>query len=118
MNCGVYRVKEIYYNLTRSADIWKVKTTMDPTKIKCEDLNGAYNDLANLLGVEAVLKLHADYRGQQLTFPVQLFSREYMISQILKEYDGSNVKKLATQFGYSEKWIRKIIKDHKDHSKS
>ena len=90
------------------------ETTMDPTKIKCEDLNGAYNDLANLLGIEAVLKLHSAYRGQQLTFPVQLFSREYMVSQILKEYDGSNIKKLATQFGYSEKWIRKIIKDHWD----
>lgn len=27
---------------------------MDPSKIKGEYLNGAYNELANLLGIEAV----------------------------------------------------------------
>ena len=85
---------------------------MDPSKIKCEYLNGTYSELANLLGVEAVLKLHASYRGQQITFPVQLFSKEYTVSQIVSEYNGYNVKQLATKFGYSEKWIRKILKDN------
>lgn len=88
---------------------------MDPSKLKCEYLNGAYNDIANLLGIDAVLKLHAAYRGQQITFPVQLFTKEFIASQIINEYDGYNVKQLATKFGYSEKWIRKILKDHIDN---
>lgn len=87
---------------------------MDPSKLKCEYLNGAYNDIANLLGIDAVLKLHAAYRGQQITFPVQLFTKEFIAIQIVKEYDGYNLKQLATKFGYSEKWIRKILKDHID----
>ena len=76
---------------------------MDPSKIKGEYLNGAYNELANLLGIEAVLKIYNTYRGQQLTLPVQLFSKEFIIRQIVEEYDGYNIKQLATKFGYSEK---------------
>ncbi len=89
---------------------------MDPSKLKCEYLNGAYNDIANLLGMDAALKLHAAYRGQQITFPVHLFTKEFIAAQIINEYDGYNVKQLATKFGYSEKWIRKILKDHIDNT--
>lgn len=81
---------------------------MDLNKVKCEHLNGSYKDLANLLGVDAVLKIHSAYRGQQITFPVELFSKEFIALQIVNEYNGHNVKQLATKFGYSEKWIRKI----------
>lgn len=91
---------------------------MDLNNIKCEYLNGAYNDFANLLGIDAVLKIHSMYRGQQITFPVELFSKEFIALQIVNEYDGYNVKQLATKFGYSEKWIRKILKDHIDNQRT
>lgn len=94
----------------------EVFVKMDPSKLKCEYLNGAYNDIANLLGMDAALKLHAAYRGQQITFPVHLFTKEFIAAQIINEYDGYNVKQLATKFGYSEKWIRKILKDHIDNT--
>ena len=71
--------------------------------LRCEYLNGAYNDFANLLGIDAVLKIHSMYRGQQITFPVELFSKEFIAKQIVCEYDGYNIKQLATKFGYSEK---------------
>ena len=85
---------------------------MDTKEIKGEDLNGIYRELASLFEIDTVLKIHAFYRGQQITFPVELFCREYIASQIVNAYDGSNVRQLATKFGYSEKWIRKIIKDN------
>lgn len=88
---------------------------MDPSKLKCAYLNGAYNDIANLLGMDAALKLHAAYRGHQITFPAQLFTKEFIAAQIVNEYNGYNLKQLATKFGYSEKWIRKILKDHIDN---
>ena len=87
---------------------------IDTSKIKSEYLNGTYKDLANLLGIEATLKIHSAYRGQQITFPVELYSREFIAEEILNEYNGYNAKQLATKFGYSEKWIRKIIKDRID----
>lgn len=87
---------------------------MEIKNIKSEYLNGAYSDLANLLGIEAVLKIHSAYRGQQISFPVQLFSRDFIKNQIIEEYNGNNVKQLATKYCYSEKWIRKILKENLD----
>ncbi len=91
---------------------------MDVSNIKCEYLNGAYSELANLLGIEAVLKIHSAYRCQQITFPVQLFSKEFLKKQIVDEYNGYNIKQLATKYGYSEKWVRQILKEHIDKQKS
>lgn len=91
---------------------------MDVSNIKCEYLNGAYSELANLLAIEAVLKIHSAYRGQQITFPVQLFSKEFLKKQIVDEYNGYNIKQLATKYGYSEKWVRQILKEHIDKQKS
>lgn len=91
---------------------------MDVSNIKCEYLNGAYSELANLLGIEAVLKIHSAYRGQQITFPVQLFSKEFLKKQIVDEYNGYNIKQLATKYGYSEKWVRQILKEHINKQKS
>ncbi len=86
---------------------------MNKDKLKPTHLNGVYAEIATVLGVEAALKLHSRYRGTQISFPVELLSREYIFGQILEEYDGSNVRELATKYGYTEKWIRKIIKDNK-----
>lgn len=87
----------------------------DKNNIKGEYLNGAYSELATVLGIDTVLKIHAKYRGTQMFFPVELFSREFIISQIINEYDGFNIRELATKYGYTEKWIRKILKDHIDN---
>lgn len=87
---------------------------INTSKIKGEYLNGAYSELAAILGIDAVLKLHAKYRGTQLFFPVELFSREFIIMQIIDEYNGHNIKELATKYGYTEKWVRKILKDNID----
>lgn len=82
---------------------------LDPSKFEPNDLCGIYADIANLLGVDATRTLHAAYHGQQISFPVHFYSREFIEKLIVAEYDGSNIKQLATKFNYSEKWIRNII---------
>ena len=62
----------------------EVYVGMDKSKIKCDCLRGVYNDIANLLGIDAALELHTAFRGQQISFPVQLFTDEFIHSQILK----------------------------------
>lgn len=37
--------------------------------------------------------------------------------QIIDEYNGHNIKELATKYGYTEKWVRKILKDNIDNKK-
>ena len=90
---------------------------IDKNKIKNEQLNGVYADLANLLGIDAVLKIHNEFRGQQLSMPVRLFAQPFIVSQIVESYDGHNVKALATRYGYSEKWVRQMLKEHIETSK-
>lgn len=90
---------------------------MDLKTIKGEYLNSAYGELANLIGMDAVLKIHATYRGQQVFFPVDLFSKDFIRKQIVEEYDGNNVKQLALKYGYTEKWIKKILKEGIDTRK-
>ena len=89
---------------------------LETENIKGEYLNGVYNELANLLGIDVVLKIHASYRGQQVTFPVELFSKEFIAMQIVREYNGHNVKQLATKYEYTERTIRKILKEHIDNN--
>lgn len=89
---------------------------VDSAKIKTECLNSAYSEFANLLGIDAVLKIHAEYRGQQVFFPMELFSKDFIKQQIIDEYNGSNVKQLATKYGYTEKWVKKILKENIDKS--
>ena len=92
-----------------------MNSTIDKIKIKGEYLNGAYSELAAILGIDAVLKIHSKYRGTQIFFPVELFSKEFIISQIINEYNGFNIRELATKYGYTERWIRNILKDHIDN---
>lgn len=91
-----------------------VTVMADPNSIKSKYFNGVYSEFANILGIDAALKIHSVFRGQQVFFPVELFSKEFIRGQIIAEYDGSNIKQLATKYGYTEKWIKKILKEHID----
>ena len=80
-------------------------------QLEAENLSGAYAEIAALLGVEAAKKLYNLYRGTQVSLPIEFLNREYIFEQIISEYDGTNIRELATKYGYTEKWIRKIIKN-------
>ena len=71
---------------------------MDYSNIKGEYLNGVYSELANLLGIEVVLKIHNTYRGQQVTFPVQLFSRDFIMQEIFMTKDMLFLSLMAIHF--------------------
>ena len=81
-------------------------------ELRPEHFCGVYAEIAELLGVDAARKLHSRFRGTQVSFPVEMLSREYIFEQIKKEYNGANIRKLATKYGYTEKWIRKIVKSN------
>lgn len=82
-------------------------------KIKVDNhfLNGIYKDLATLVGEENAKKIYKEYRGQQITFPVEFYSKQYIYNQIIEEFDGNNLKQIATKYGYSERTVRRILKD-------
>ena len=80
-------------------------------KVEKEYINGTYKKIADLIGIDNAKLVFKEYRGQQITFPVEFYSKQYIYAQIIEEYDGTNVKQLATKYGYSERTIRRVLKD-------
>jgi Mor family transcriptional regulator len=74
-------------------------------------LNAVYQEISEKLGVEAALEIYQLFKGQQITFPMRFFNAECIRRNIVEEYDGTNLKKLAVKYGYSEKTVRRIIRE-------
>lgn len=73
-------------------------------------LNDVYREIAELLSYDDALALYTHFKGQQITFPVKLFKSEHIKELLKQQYDGTNAKKLARTYGYSERWIKELIK--------
>lgn len=73
--------------------------------------NDVYREIGGELGVDVALKVYQMFKGQQITFPVHLFDSKRIQQTIVDEYDGGNVRELARKYGYSEKTIRRVIKE-------
>ena len=76
-----------------------------------ELLNSVYREISEKLGMDAAMEIYRLFKGQQVTFPMRFFNPIRIQQCILQEYDGTNIKTLAIKYGYSEKTIRRIIKD-------
>ena len=83
---------------------------MDKASLRKECLSSIYAELANLMGIEVALEMHKHYNGQQITFPSRLFAKSYVEAEIARRYDGTNIKALAKEFGYTERWTRSVAK--------
>ncbi len=92
--------------------MWGMRMNTMEKELKPEHLCGVYAEIAAVLDVDAARKLHSRYRGTQISFPIELLSREYIFEQIVKEYNGTNIRELAAKYGYTERWIRKIVKSN------
>jgi Mor family transcriptional regulator len=73
-----------------------------------------YKEIAVLIGLDNAHKIYEYFSGQQITFPVKWLKKEYVAEMVLKRYDGRNLKYLAKEYNYSERWLRQIIKNHEN----
>lgn len=78
--------------------------------------NAVYKEISEIIGLEATLKLYLRFKGQQVTFPVRLYNPHLIQQNVIKEYDGSNIRELARKYDYSEKTIRRMIRDSLEES--
>lgn len=51
--------------------------------------------------METAKEIHKMFHGQQVTFPVRLYSAKYIKAVIQEEYDGTNLRALARKYDYS-----------------
>ena len=76
-----------------------------------ELLNSVYKEISEKLGMDTAMELYQMFKGQQINFPVRFFNPTQIQQIIIREYDGTNVRTLAVKFNYSEKTIRRILKE-------
>ena len=89
---------------------------MDNKLKNTKTLNGIYETMSEIIGFDNVVKLYENFKGSQINFPTRLFSKEFVLKEALKSYDGSSesINLIATKYSYSERTIRKLLKNHLD----
>ncbi len=88
---------------------------MKDINAKPQDLVGIYGELAEIIGIENAIIIYEHFKGQQVSFPTRLYSKDFIVEQAVSD-DSQPIKKLATQYGYTERRLRQIIKE-KDNIK-
>ena len=84
------------------------------SEIDLELLNTVYREIADKLGIEAAFEVYEMFRGQQICFPVRFYNPESIKNKIADEYDGKNIRALSVKYDYSEKTIRRILRENKE----
>lgn len=77
--------------------------------LRKEYFNGIYAIIFEHIGEKVTREIHSIFGGQQFNFPKKLYSKEYVIKYLKENYDGTNIKQLAKELDYSERWIQAII---------
>jgi len=77
-----------------------------------ELLNTVYKEICERLGMNAAMTIYEMFKGQQISFPTRFFDSTLIHQAIIREYDGTNIRVLAIKYNYSEKTIRRILKEY------
>lgn len=89
--------------MLRRLGVFKVK------EVDISGLHGIYKELAEIIGVDLTIAVFNELKGQQITFPSRLYEKNYVIEEVKTRYNGTNLKELAREFDYTERWIRKLM---------
>lgn len=81
--------------------------------IRKEHFNGVYSTIFEHMGERVTREIHSVFMGQQFNFPKKLYSMEYVIRYLKENYNGKNVRQLAKELDYSERWVQAIINKNK-----
>ncbi len=79
--------------------------------LTADDLPDNYREMADIIGVEATLKLASHYCKQFFYFKSldEIIARK-KAEYIYANFSGNNYDKLARETGYSTRWVREILK--------
>ena len=87
------------------------ETEANDVKQEAELYNSVYKEISEIVGLDATLKIYLRFKGQQISFPVRLYNPNMIQQKVVKEFDGTNIRELAKKYDYSEKTIRRMIRD-------
>ena len=76
--------------------------------------NQIYEEICELIGEETMVRIYEEFKGMQVSFPSKLYTKEYVMEEIEKRYDGSNAKELAREYNYTVKYFNQLIKESQE----
>lgn len=82
-------------------------------KLHPTDLMGIYAELAELIGVDSTMEIYEHFKGQQITFPIRLYTRDFVITKATIN-KTTPIKRLASEYGYTERRLRQLLKETKE----
>lgn len=85
---------------------------MTALDVDTDALQSLYKQLNDLLGTEEMLKFYHEFRGSQLNPPMKLYDRDGTIAAIQSHYPQLSTKELANKYGYSQRWVKRVISQH------
>ncbi len=85
-------------------------------KKKKEDLRfcGVYAELVNIIGEDQVKKIYSNFKGQQISFPMHLYTSEYVAGMINDKSDSKLIRLMAQKYGYSERHLARMVKKRQE----
>ncbi|CAM3218470.1 hypothetical protein [Vagococcus fessus] len=70
-----------------------------------------YQDLVKLIGKKNTLLVYEEFKGIQVSFPLKLLDRHYLPTVIYSQRYQKSPKELAKEWGYSERHIKRLLKE-------
>lgn len=81
--------------------------------VRMEDLqNATIRDLAEVVGIDAAVRLMEIYGGSNLYIPKPDATKEAVRNRhIREEFDGTNARALGYKYGVSQSWIYRLVSE-------
>lgn len=81
-------------------------------ELKLEDLREPHRMIAEVVGIDGLLKLCNNFGGSSIYIPQKRdLLKNKIYAAIYHEFDGSNIKQLAVKYDVSEATVYNIIRD-------
>lgn len=73
---------------------------------------GLYSDLVEIVGERHVKEIYDLFQGQEVSFPMRLFTPEYVVNLALTD-TNKDLRELAKEYGYNEKYLKRLVSQRK-----
>lgn len=81
-------------------------------ELTIEDLQEQHRDFAEALGMENLIRLSEYFGGTSIYVPQRReLVKQRVYGMIRKEYDGTNIKELASKYEVSESTVYNVVRD-------
>jgi Mor family transcriptional regulator len=82
--------------------------------LKMSDLPPQFENIAIEIGIDRVKALFKEFGGTSVYFPTEkMIYKEARDREIIEEFNGFNVKELASKYKMSESYVRAILRKNK-----